>query len=115
MTQASMEKIDLAEQLSKISEYWSPQLLAQVNEHQVKLAKIKGDFVWHSHAEEDELFLVLSGELQIEMRDRTIHLQPGQIFVVPRGIEHRPIAEEEVHILLFEPASTKQKGDAGSS
>lgn len=111
MPQPNSDVIDLARQLSKITDHWSPQTIAQVNEHQVKLAKLKGDFVWHTHEEEDELFLILEGSLKIEMRDRTVQLEKGQIFVVPRGVEHRPIAESEVHIMLFEPASTKQKGD----
>ncbi|MHC5062799.1 MAG: cupin domain-containing protein [Planctomycetota bacterium] len=103
--------IDLARELRRITEHWSPATIAEVNEHQVKLAKLKGEFIWHTHEEEDELFLVLEGSLKIEMRDHSVTLEKGQIFVVPRGVEHRPIAEDEVHIMLFEPASTKQKGD----
>lgn len=108
---SALERIDLAEKLSRIDERWSPRIVAELNGQHVKLVKLEGEFVWHSHAEEDELFLVLSGQLRIELRDGAEVLGPGQMVVVPRGIEHRPVAEGEVHVLLFEPAGTLNTGN----
>ena len=105
------ERIDLAEKLASFDERWSPRIVAELNGQHVKLAKLEGAFVWHSHAEEDELFLVLKGELTIELRDGAVVLGPGQMAVVPRGVEHRPVADGEVHLLLFEPAGTLNTGD----
>lgn len=106
-----MEKIDLAQKLSQFSEHWSPRIVAELNGQEVKVAKLQGDFVWHHHDREDELFLVLSGRLQMRFRDRDVWLEPGEMIVVPRGIEHCPVAPEEVHILLFEPAGTRNTGN----
>ena len=106
-----LEKIDLAAKLALFDERWSPRVVAELNGQHVKLVKLEGEFVWHSHAEEDELFLVLEGTLRMELRDGTIELAPGQMLVVPRGIEHRPVAEGETHMLLFEPAGTLNTGD----
>lgn len=108
---SALERIDLVEKLSRIDERWSPRIVAELNGQHVKLVKLEGEFVWHSHAEEDELFLVLSGQLRIELRDGAVVLGPGQMVVVPRGIEHRPVAEGEVHVLLFEPAGTLNTGN----
>lgn len=105
------EKVDLRQKLSLFDERWSPRVVAELNGQEVKLVKLEGEFVWHSHAEEDELFLVLDGTLRMDLRDRTIELSPGQLLVVPRGVEHRPVAEGEVHVLLFEPAGTLNTGD----
>ena len=105
------ERIDLAEKLAVFDEQWSPRIVAELNGQHVKLAKLDGAFVWHSHAEEDELFLVLKGRLTIELRDGVVDLGPGQMVVVPRGVEHRPVADGEVHLLLFEPAGTLNTGD----
>ena len=105
------ERIDLRQKLSLFDERWSPRVVATLNGQEVKLVKLEGEFVWHSHAEEDELFLVLEGTLRMELRDRIIELEPGQLLVVPRGVEHRPVAEGEVHVLLFEPAGTLNTGD----
>ena len=105
------EKVDLRQKLSLFEERWSPRVVAALNGQEVKLVKLEGEFVWHSHAEEDELFLVLEGTLRMELRDRTIDLAPGQLLVVPRGVEQRPVAEGEVHVLLFEPAGTLNTGD----
>lgn len=105
------EKVDLRQKLSLFEERWSPRVVAALNGQEVKLVKLEGEFVWHSHAAEDELFLVLEGTLRMELRDRTIDLAPGQLLVVPRGVEHRPVAEGEVHVLLFEPAGTLNTGD----
>ncbi|HYO46418.1 MAG TPA: cupin domain-containing protein [Gemmatimonadota bacterium] len=106
-----LERIDLSEKLSRFEERWSPRIVAELNGQHVKLAKLEGEFVWHSHADEDELFLVLKGKLTIELRDGGVVLAPGQMVVVPRGIEHRPVADGEVHVLLFEPAGTLNTGD----
>lgn len=109
-----MDKVNLAEKLTHIDAYWSPRLVAELNGQHVRLAKVKGEFVWHQHESEDELFLVLRGRLVIELRDRRVELGEGDLFVVPRGVEHRPVAEEEVHLLLFEPASTRNTGNVTS-
>jgi mannose-6-phosphate isomerase-like protein (cupin superfamily) len=106
-----IQRIDLAEKLSLFDERWSPRIVAELNGQHVKLVKLEGEFVWHSHAAADELFLVLSGTLRIELRDGEVVLKPGQMVVVPRGVEHRPVAEGEVHVLLFEPAGTLNTGD----
>jgi mannose-6-phosphate isomerase-like protein (cupin superfamily) len=105
-----LEKIDLAEKLARFDERWSPRIVAELNGQHVKLAKLEGSFVWHSHVDEDELFLVLQGKLTIELRDGRVELGAGQMVVVPRGVEHRPVAEGEVHVLLFEPAGTVNTG-----
>ena len=107
----TMTAVDLGEKLRQIDALWSPKIVAQVNDTQVKLAKIEGTFDWHSHEHEDELFLVLEGRLKLEFRDREVWLEKGQLCVVPRGVEHRPIAPEEVHIILVEPAGTRNTGD----
>ena len=108
-----MEKVNLAEKLSRFSEYWSPKIVGEVNGQQVKLVKFRGPFVWHHHDAEDELFLVVRGRFRMEFRDRAVWLEEGEFLIVPRGVEHRPVAEEEVHVLLFEPASTLNTGTAG--
>ena len=108
-----MDVVDLSERLSRFSSHWDPKIVAELNGQHVKLAKLLGPFVWHRHESEDELFLVLRGSLAMELRDRTLTLREGQLVVIPRGVEHRPVAEEEVHVLLFEPASTLNTGDAG--
>lgn len=108
-----MDVVDLAERLSRFSSHWDPKIVAELNGQHVKVVKLLGPFVWHRHEAEDELFLVLRGTLTMEFRDRTLTLREGQLVVVPRGVEHRPVAEEEVHVLLFEPASTLNTGDAG--
>jgi len=105
--------VDLQEKFGLFSSYWSPKLVARLNDYEVKLVKVKGAFVWHTHEDTDELFLVIEGRLTIAMRDRDITLGPGQLFVVPRGVEHCPRAEEEVKVLLLEPAGVVNTGDAG--
>ncbi len=109
-----MNKINIREKLNLFHDHWNPRIVGELNGQHVKLAKLKGEFVWHSHAEEDELFLVLAGEFDMEFRDRTVHLTTGEFLIVPRGVEHRPIAQEEVSIMLFEPATTLNTGDAES-
>jgi mannose-6-phosphate isomerase-like protein (cupin superfamily) len=107
---SSVERIDLAEKLAAFEERWSPRIVAELNGQHVKLAKLDGAFVWHAHEDEDELFLVIEGRLTIELRDGAVVLGPGQMAVVPRGVEHRPVADGEVHLLLFEPAGTLNTG-----
>lgn len=111
MVVSPIERIDLADKLASFDERWSPRIVAELNGQHVKLAKLEGAFVWHSHAAEDELFLVLEGRLTIELRDGAVVLGPGQMVVVPRGVEHRPVADGEVHLLLFEPAGTLNTGN----
>ena len=106
-----MDKVDLREKLALFSEPWSPRIVAELNGQHVKLVKLKGEFVWHHHEHEDELFLVLHGRMQIHLRDRIVHLGEGELFVVPRGIEHKPVAEAEAHVLLLEPATTLNTGN----
>ncbi len=106
-----MKVIDLSEKLAGLDALWSPGIVARVNDTDVKVARVRGDFDWHAHPEEDELFLVLAGRLRIEFRDGDVWLEPGQACLVPRGVEHRPVAPEEVHLLLVEPAGTRNTGD----
>jgi mannose-6-phosphate isomerase-like protein (cupin superfamily) len=105
------EKVNIADKFAKISEYWKPCVAAELNGQLVKLDKLKGEFIWHHHVHEDELFLCVKGRFRIEFRDRQVWLEPGEFLVVPRGVEHRPVADEEAWILLFEPASTLNTGN----
>jgi len=106
-----MDVVSLAQKFDSITEHWSPHIAAELNGQQVKLAKILGEFVWHHHEHEDELFLVVTGRLRMEFRDRVVELGPGEMIVVPRGVEHRPVAEVETRIVLFEPAGTLNTGN----
>jgi len=106
-----MEKVNLNEKFGLFNDHWSPKIVGELNGQEVKLAKLKGEFVWHDHADEDEMFFIVKGVLKLEFRDKTIELHPGEMLVVPKGVEHKPIAEEEVWVMLFEPASTKHTGD----
>lgn len=108
---AAMDKVNLAEKFSQIAEHWRPRVVGELNGQEVKLVKVRGEFVWHHHAAEDELFLVVRGALRLEFRDRAVTLGPGEMLIVPRGVEHRPVAEEEAEILLFEPAATRNTGN----
>ncbi len=110
-----MKPINLVQKFSQFNDHWNPRIIAELNGQQVKLAKLKGEFVWHSHSEEDELFLVISGELRMEFRDRFELVNPGEIIVIPRGVAHRPVAKEEVSVLLFEPVSTLNTGNADAT
>ena len=107
-------KINLAEKFDRFSDRWSPKIVADLNDSHVKLAKVQGEFVWHRHAEEDELFIVVQGMLTIELRDGQLTLGPGELVVIPKGVEHRPVAQEEVHLMLIEPKATKHTGDVVS-
>ena len=106
-----MEKINIDNKLNLFQDHWNPRIIGELNGQHVKLAKLKGEFVWHSHEKEDELFYVLKGNLKMEFRDRVEILRPGEMIIVPRGVEHKPVAEDEVHIILFEPASTINTGE----
>jgi mannose-6-phosphate isomerase-like protein (cupin superfamily) len=105
------QPINLAEKLAKFSEQWSPKIIAQMNDYHFKIAKIEGEFIWHDHPETDEVFIVLKGQLEIELRDGNVVLEEGELFVVPKGAEHKPVAKHECHILLVEPAGTLNTGD----
>lgn len=105
--------INLAEKFSKFAEHWSPRVISEMNDYQFKVAKFQGEFVWHDHQETDEVFLVIHGSMGIEMRDRTVQLSEGEMFVVPRGTEHKPFAENECHVLLIEPRGVVNTGEAG--
>src|SRR4051812_964693 len=106
-----MQKVNLAEKLAQFSESWKPKIVGELNGQQVKLVKFQGPFVWHHHDNEDEMFYVVKGRFRMEFRDRYVWLEQGEFLIVPRGVEHRPVAEEEAHVLLFEPASTLNTGN----
>ena len=107
----SSKKINLKEKFSKFSEYWSPKIIAEMNDYQFKVVKIKGEFIWHNHTDTDETFLVIEGEMIIKFKDNKVKLSKGEMYVVPKGVEHRPIAKKEVSVMLFEPKTTKNTGD----
>lgn len=104
-------KVNLEEKLSAIKEYWQPKIVGELNGQHVKIAKVKGSFVWHHHDDEDELFMVVKGKLKIHLKDKSVLLNEGEFFIVPRGVEHKPAADDEVHLLLFEPAGTLNTGN----
>ena len=106
-----MQKVNIAEKFSLFNDYCNPRIIGELNGQHVKAVKLKGEFVWHSHEHEDELFLVVKGVFNMELRDKTVTINEGEFFIVPRMVEHKPVATEEVHILLFEPASTINTGD----
>ena len=105
--------VNFADKFKKFSEYWSPRVVAEMNDYQFKLAKFHGEFVWHDHTDTDEVFLVVKGAMGIELRDGTVHLSEGEMYVVPKGVEHRPFAETECHVLLIEPQGVVNTGDTG--
>jgi mannose-6-phosphate isomerase-like protein (cupin superfamily) len=111
----SRKPINLAAKLSEFTEHWQPRTVAEFNGHDVMVVKAQGEFVWHKHDETDDLFLVLRGELTIELRDGSVTLRAGDLFVVPKGVEHRPVAKEEVHVLLIEPSGTPNTGDRATA
>ena len=104
------QPISLQEKFSKFSEHWSPKIIAQMNNYHFKLAKVQGEFVWHDHPETDEMFFVVEGQLEIHLRDGVVRLNEGEMYVVPKGVEHKPVAEQECHIMLIEPAGTVNTG-----
>jgi mannose-6-phosphate isomerase-like protein (cupin superfamily) len=112
--ESMIDKINLAEKFSRITEYWKPYIAGELNGQLVKLDKLKGEFVWHHHENEDEMFLVVKGRFRIEFRDKTVWLEEGEFIVVPRGVEHKPVADEEAWIVLFEPASTLNTGNVNN-
>ncbi|MGH3097725.1 MAG: cupin domain-containing protein [Streptosporangiales bacterium] len=107
------EAIDLAAKMASFSEHWSPKVVARLNDYEVKVVKLQGEFTWHSHADTDELFFVIDGDLTVQMREDDVSVRAGQLFVVPRGVEHCPIADGEVHAMLIEPTGVVNTGDAG--
>ena len=109
-----MEKVNLAQKFSLFHDYWSPKVVGELNDFHVKLVKVKGEFVWHHHEREDELFLVAKGRLLIELRDRDVNVEEGEFIIIPRGVDHKPVAEEEAHIVLLEPKSTLNTGNVQS-
>lgn len=111
----SPEKINLFEKLASFSDHWNPRIVAELNGQQLKLVKFQGEFVWHKHDFEDEMFLVLKGSFVMELRDKSVLLTEGECIVIPRGVEHRPVAKNEVEVLLFEPAGTLNTGDSAVS
>lgn len=110
-----IEKVNLAEKFAQIPDHWNPRIVGELNGQQVKLAKFKGPFEWHHHDHEDELFLVVKGSFDMEFRDKTVTVNPGEFLIVPRGVEHRPVANEEAEVLLFEPATTVNTGNLTDS
>jgi len=110
-----MSEVNLEAKLATFSEHWQPRTVSQFNGHDIMVVKAKGEFVWHKHDDTDDFFLVLKGNLTIELRDGKVHLAPGELFVVPKGVEHRPVATEEVHLLLIEPSGTPNTGNAATA
>ena len=106
-----MEKVNIQQKLAQFHDHWNPRIVGELNSQQVKLVKFQGEFVWHHHENEDELFLVVKGRFRMDFQDRQVWLEEGELLIVPRGVEHRPVAPEEVHVLLFEPASTLNTGN----
>ena len=106
-----MEKVNLNQKFSQFQDYWQPKIAGELNDNYIKLVKLKGEFVWHQHETEDELFLVVKGTLLIKLRDRDIQLQEGEVVIIPKGVEHLPIADEEAHVLLLEPKTTLNTGN----
>jgi mannose-6-phosphate isomerase-like protein (cupin superfamily) len=109
------DKVNLAEKLAGFSDHWAPRIVARYNDNEVRLVKVEGEFIWHQHEDTDELFLVLEGALDIELRDRTVHLEAGELFVVPRGTEHRPVSRGETKLLLIDPQDLPNTGDESTA
>jgi mannose-6-phosphate isomerase-like protein (cupin superfamily) len=114
-TVKELKSINLSEKFEKISDHWTPKVIAEMNDYQFKLVKVEGEFVWHAHKDTDETFIVLDGELTIQFRDRTVTLSKGEMIVVPKGVEHKPAAETECRIMIIEPKGVTNTGDAGGS
>ena len=110
----SLNKINIAEKFNSISDYWNPRIAGELNNQYIKLVKFQGEFIWHKHDHEDEMFLVVDGSFNMELRDKTITLNAGEFIIIPKGVEHRPVAPQEVQVILFEPATTLNTGDQKS-
>ncbi|MFK5959444.1 MAG: cupin domain-containing protein [Lutibacter sp.] len=110
-----MKSINISEKFKLFNEHWTPKKIGELNGQQLLLAKLKGEFIWHTHENEDELFYIMKGSLIIEFRDKTVELNEGELFIIPKGVEHKPIAKEEVHVLLFEPLAIKHTGNVISN
>tara|TARA_B110000263_G_C15229237_1_gene473776 strand:- start:296 stop:655 length:360 start_codon:yes stop_codon:yes gene_type:complete len=110
-----MEKINLKKKFNLFNDYWNPKIIGELNDQSIKIAKVKGEFIWHNHKNEDELFLIIKGTLKIKFPNRTVELNEGEILIVPKGVQHKPIAKNEVWLLLFEPNSTKHTGNINSN
>lgn len=110
-----IDKVNLHHKFSQFSDYWNPRIVGELNGQHIKLAKFKGEFVWHSHAEEDEMFLVIRGSFKMELRDKVLNISEGEFIIIPKGTEHRPVAPEEVEVMLFEPAGTLNTGNVENS
>jgi len=106
-----ISKINIEEKFSQFSDYWNPRIIGELNGQYVKLAKVQGEFIWHKHDEEDELFMLIEGNFRLELRDQTIQLKPGEMVIIPKGVEHKPVAEGEAHIMLFEPKEVVNTGN----
>jgi len=109
----SYKSINLRQKFGLFTEHWAPKVVAEMNDYQFKIAKVQGDFIWHDHKDTDETFIVIEGNLRIDFRDGAVHIGAGEMFIVPRGVEHKPYAENEVHVLLIEPRGLLNTGDAG--
>ena len=107
----TIEKVNIAEKLTQVNGLWNPHIVGELNGQQIKLTKANGEFVWHKHDNEDEMFLIIKGNFKMELRDKTIEVKPGEFIIIPRGIEHRPVTDGEAHVLLFEPAGTLNTGN----
>ena len=114
MGHANVEKVNLAQKFTLLNEYWVPYIVGELNDSYVKVDKLKGEFVWHKHESEDELFLVKNGKLLIKLRDKDVWLDEGEFIIIPKGVEHKPVADEEVHVVLIEPKSTLNTGDVSN-
>ena len=112
---STMQKVNLEEKFELFNEYWSPKIIGELNDAYVKVAKLKGEFEWHKHDNEDEMFFVVKGELTIKLKDQDIHLKPGEFFIIPKGVEHLPVAKDEVHTMLIEPKTVLNTGDKRSA
>lgn len=110
-----IKKVNILDKFSQFTDHWNPRIAGELNGQHVKLAKLKGEFIWHSHENEDEMFLVIEGQLKMELRDQVLLINPGEFVIIPKGVEHKPVAEEEVKVLLFEPASTVNTGNKSDS
>ncbi|MHA6249351.1 cupin domain-containing protein [Pontibacter sp. CAU 1760] len=115
MSKQPIDKVVLAEKFDQIPDHWNPRVAGELNGQQVKLAKFLGPFEWHHHEHEDEFFMVIKGKIEIHLRDKVVHLQPGEFLIVPRGVEHKPVANQEAEVLMFEPASTVNTGNLAHS